>query len=177
MPVSKIVGAHFRPPAKPILAALHGDCPLELRPEPENKFDPNAIAVYVWSADLADNADLETMTTNLLGFGSDLETVQTQEAWHLGYIPRVEAEQVIGSFLGSSVKAKIGFTPTGEAAAVWTEQDWFKTDEELLLEEEGDEESDEAYIFDEAEDPILDEGLVEEPLIDDSSLDETDHDS
>ena len=43
--IHEIVGAHFRPQAKPLLAALFGDCPLELRLEPTNAYDPNAIAV------------------------------------------------------------------------------------------------------------------------------------
>lgn len=42
-----LVGMHFRPPARAILAALRAGTPLALDPEPSNPYDPKAIKVLV----------------------------------------------------------------------------------------------------------------------------------
>ena len=44
---SILVGAHFRPPASLLLAELPSGFPLELRPEPENPYDPMAVAIWI----------------------------------------------------------------------------------------------------------------------------------
>ena len=40
-----IVGAYYHPPAKALIDALAVDTPLLLIAEPDNAYDPNAIAV------------------------------------------------------------------------------------------------------------------------------------
>ena len=49
MPIhhAPLVGSHFRPPAKALLASLPAGFHLELRPEPLNPYDPNAIEVWL----------------------------------------------------------------------------------------------------------------------------------
>jgi hypothetical protein len=61
---TSLVGAHFRPPAKALLAVLPTGHPLFLRPEPTNEYDSNAVQVALRTA------------------------VLSQEEWHLGYLPR-----------------------------------------------------------------------------------------
>lgn len=50
--IGLLVGAHFRPPAKAVLAALPSETPLALRAEPENPYDTQAMAVYLTMSDL-----------------------------------------------------------------------------------------------------------------------------
>lgn len=92
--VEKIVGMHFRPPAKGILAALPGGTRLRLRREPENPYDANAIAVEV------DPGDVEVkwyprLRDECAAFGHDWdELVERGEPIHLGYVPRERAEEI-----------------------------------------------------------------------------------
>jgi hypothetical protein len=110
-----IVGMHFRPPAKVILAQLKGDCPLIIRPEPENPHDANALQVLVQTSSLSDHADLENMALLLPNMGFSLEDVLAQEEWHLGYIPRVNAEEIAPLFSGQTVSGKLCFDVSGKA--------------------------------------------------------------
>lgn len=96
----KIVGAHFRPPAKSILQFLPSDCPLTLVPESENEFDPNAIAVYVASTDIPEFAHKD-LDEHAKPFGYDIDTILEAASWQLGYIPRTDAAEI--SLLGSTI--------------------------------------------------------------------------
>ena len=89
-----IVGAHFRPPAKVILATIPVECPLLVRREKENPYDYNALQVLVASdaiADWEDPALVEHLENLLAPVGSDVETLRSQAMWHLGYIPKDKA--------------------------------------------------------------------------------------
>lgn len=86
-----IVGAHFRPPAKALLAALRSSFPLELRPEPHNPYDANAVGVWMDALNL-NNDEASELDGTLQDMGSDLDDILEQRFWHLGYIPRAEAE-------------------------------------------------------------------------------------
>lgn len=81
-----IVGAHFRPPAKAILAYLPAEAPLELRREATNEFDPDAIAVWVPTSSIPDSCalDLDLMAQT---FGFDIGQIMAETHWQLGYIP------------------------------------------------------------------------------------------
>jgi hypothetical protein len=114
--IHPIVGAHFRPPAKAILQTLDGGAPLILRREPENPYDPNAIAVWVTSHTLSTFADLDALASNLPFFGHELEQVLNQEEWHLGYIPAKEAIHLAPLFPEEDVEGKLAFTATGAPA-------------------------------------------------------------
>jgi hypothetical protein len=85
-----IVGAHFRPPAKGILATLRGQTPLRIVPEPSNAVDENALAVFVLVADIESDLD-EELDANCQGYGYQASDIREQGAWHLGYIPAKEA--------------------------------------------------------------------------------------
>lgn len=84
-----LVGAHFRPPAVALLSALNGRTLLTLRPEPENPYDPQAMAVF-WQPDQGDLIVSDAFIQALAGCGHTLETIlDTPEGeWQLGYLAR-----------------------------------------------------------------------------------------
>ena len=90
-----IVGAHFRPPAKAILASLPAGAALSLVPEPENPFDSNAIAVFVEPKEIPPS-EHETLAGTAQGMGFEIEDILTAPAWHLGYIPKALAASIVG---------------------------------------------------------------------------------
>lgn len=84
-----IVGAHFRPPAKALLACLPAGHPLYLRPQPDNEYDENAVQVLLASATIPTDEFLcDELETQLAGAGFDLETVRAEPEWHLGFLPK-----------------------------------------------------------------------------------------
>lgn len=86
---TNLVGAHFRPPAKALLACLPAGHPLYLRPEPTNEFDENAVQVLLASSTIPTDEFLrDELNNQLAGQGFDLETVLAEPEWHLGYLPR-----------------------------------------------------------------------------------------
>lgn len=87
-----LVGSHFRPPAKALLASLPAGHPLELRPEPSNPYDPNAIAVYLDAHTLPREAKDELALT-LDGTGFDLDDLHEQRDFHVGYMAREHAAE------------------------------------------------------------------------------------
>lgn len=87
-----IVGAFYRPPAKALIDVLPIGTPLSLIAEPENAFDPFAVAVWLYSRDIPSGPAQETLRGTLPAFGIDLETVLAQDAWHLGYVPKEMAK-------------------------------------------------------------------------------------
>lgn len=82
-----IVGAYYRPPAKAILQVLPGGAPLRLRPEPSNRFDPDAVQVCV-STDAIPESQHQELELLASGHGMSLEDILAQEEWHIGYVPR-----------------------------------------------------------------------------------------
>jgi hypothetical protein len=117
-----LVGAHFRPPAKAILGVLPLGAPLQLRREPDNPHDPNAIQVMVASATIppAAHEDLERAAS---GYGFDLATILGQPEWHLGYVPRTDAESIAPLMdeanvnmdgLDQSFAGTLAFSPDGK---------------------------------------------------------------
>jgi hypothetical protein len=81
-----LVGMHFRPPAKAILAALPMGFPLQLRPEPSNPYDPNAIAVWVSGESLKPFYD--ELELSVPGYGTPWEEFLATPEWHLGYMAK-----------------------------------------------------------------------------------------
>lgn len=110
-----IVGAHFRPPAKPILQVLPAGAHLLIEREPDNESDANAVKVSVRSADIPTDAH-EELGILASGYGYDLPTILAAEAWHLGYIPRGEAEQLSPMLLDFNAAGRLTFTAAGKPA-------------------------------------------------------------
>jgi hypothetical protein len=114
-----IVGAHFRPPAKGILEGLPSGCPLTLRPEPDNMFDPNAVMVTLRSADVPTSAH-ERLAQGLPLWGSSLEEFLASPEWHLGYVPRTRAVELAPSLRGADASALLTFSATGQPSVTRT---------------------------------------------------------
>lgn len=139
---TQLVGAHFRPPAKALLACLPAGHPLLLRPEPTNEYDDNAVQVLLMRdslesllADVDFSAELENQ---LAGQGFDLATIREADEWHLGYLPRaakgnlaleewnVGVQKAIHEALATSiadnrdetVDAQLSFDSTGKPAVI-----------------------------------------------------------
>lgn len=83
---SLLVGAHFRPPAKQVLANLPSGAELVLSPEPENPYDPNALRVLVWPGEIPEVMH-SSLDEALQGTGHDLgELLASEEPFWLGYV-------------------------------------------------------------------------------------------
>lgn len=126
-----LVGMHFRPPAKALLQALPASHPLELRPEPTNPYDANAVAVWLDAQTLSDDA-LEELRHTLPPMGCDLDELFEKQFWQLGYMAKGNAEihhapialrieghntesAVSGEgFLWNGFPAKLGFDGAGK---------------------------------------------------------------
>ncbi len=82
-----LVGAHFRPPAKWVLAHLPAGTALRLEPEPENAYDPKAIRVLCRIEDVP-GSERAALDNDLAGTGFDLGEMLAageQYVW-LGYV-------------------------------------------------------------------------------------------
>lgn len=115
MPTHLIVGAHFRPPAKAILQILPANCPLYIVPEPTNEYDPNALKVEVLTRDLPDGIDAE-LTALAAGYGFDAAMIRERDRWHLGYVPRKDAESIK---LSGETLGHLTFTGDGKPSVSW----------------------------------------------------------
>ena len=118
-----IVGARFRPPAADVLNCLPSGCTLVAQREPSNPHDPNAIMV------LCEESALHEALA-LLDLSAD--TIELHEAgYHLGYIPRDQAEWMAEHFdaVGGQITGGLTFSAEG------------KPQIELELEQDGPEES------------------------------------
>lgn len=83
-----LVGSHFRPPAKQILAALPQSFPLTLRAEPDNPYDPQALAVYCGELEKLPPEALEGLAQELPSCGWTLDLLLQEGEVHLGYAAR-----------------------------------------------------------------------------------------
>ncbi len=82
-----IVGSHYRPPAKALIAGISNGTKLFLRAEPQNAFDPNAIQILLHPSDIEESS-YQTLNDELSGYGQDMDDINQQSEWHLGYIPK-----------------------------------------------------------------------------------------
>lgn len=120
-----VVGAHFRPPAKVLIAIMPTGHALQLRPEPTNPYDENAIAVWA----KADAIPTDLIVDNMPAFegagdAPDLENLGGMEGWQatyrqLGYVARVDTDKVRGLQSDSNGfwDATIGFDGAGKPTA------------------------------------------------------------
>jgi hypothetical protein len=114
-----LVGAHFRPPAKALLAHLPTGAQLMLRPEPDNQFDSNAVAVLVNPAQVPKSQHRE-LENDALSYGFDLEEILSRAEWHLGYVKATKASWLQSKIIGDDdcpaidYPAMLAFDPSGK---------------------------------------------------------------
>lgn len=83
--LAPIVGMHFRPPAKWMLARLPAGATLILRPEPENPYDSKAIKVFCFPGEIPSSQHSE-LENEISGTGTTLEELlELDELW-IGYV-------------------------------------------------------------------------------------------
>ena len=105
-----IVGAKFRPPAELILGILSVGTRLTLRPEPNNRYDPNAKAVIL---------DFKNITISSWdAMSQSLKDNLTDEKFadgeiQLGYIPAAVAAHSKLQAIKSEVLGRFRISPTG----------------------------------------------------------------
>ena len=91
-----IVGMKFRPPAQVLINSLAIGVPLTVIAEPENAYDPNAIAVWLYTKDLPE-ASQEALKETGPTAGWTLDRILSEEVFHLGYIPKEMAAELKAS--------------------------------------------------------------------------------
>ena len=91
-----IVGMKFRPPAQALINSLAIGVPLTVMAEPENQYDPNAIAVWLYTKDIPE-ASKKALAETLPNSGFTIERVMAEEVYHLGYIPKEMAAELKAS--------------------------------------------------------------------------------
>lgn len=111
-----LVGAHFHPPAKALLAAMRVGQSLRLEREPQNPYDSNAIQVFVRVEDLPDSFAPDE--AELAGYGYTLDEITGNEfgSWMLGHIAAKTGEAAALAPLldaGESPKATLAFNMNG----------------------------------------------------------------
>jgi hypothetical protein len=91
-----IVGMKFRPPAQVLINALAVGTPLTAIAEPENAYDPNAIAIWLYTKDIPE-ASQEALKETALSAGWTHTRIMAEEVFHLGYIPKEMAAELKAS--------------------------------------------------------------------------------
>ena len=119
-----LVGSHFRPPAKSILACLPANAQLEVRQEPENPYDSTAVAVWVKGSAVPESMhpELEALAQ---GQGFALADILAGE-WHLGYCAAKPpkgytgtlAKEIFEALEGAQSKARLSFLVDGKPAVI-----------------------------------------------------------
>ena len=92
-----IVGAKFRPPAAGLLSVLPQGASLLVRREPDNPHDANALQVLVERSTLEQIPPAQLQAA-CEGFGFSAADILDAMCWHLGYVPRKDAEVLAPSF-------------------------------------------------------------------------------
>lgn len=92
-----IVGAHFRPPAKQLLAVLPPGHPLRLEEDNENAYDPAAVRVMLYLTDgngmpLISEQVMAALAAELPNCGLTLEMLMSGGPVQLGFVPAQEGK-------------------------------------------------------------------------------------
>lgn len=85
MPIP-IVGTRHHPTAVALMAILPHGAAVCLIPEPENRYDPNAIAIRLPRETLK-RVSAQAVQQALAPHGYSTQAILDREWWHLGYIP------------------------------------------------------------------------------------------
>lgn len=125
---SLLVGGYHRPPAKLLLEHLPSGTPLDLRPEPENPYDPSAIKVLL-DPQFIPETQHAALADRLPLCGYTLEQVMSGGTIQLGYVAATGGKPLAAapaSFVGNQEflaamayqpelnDAALGFAPDGK---------------------------------------------------------------
>lgn len=86
-----IVGAHFRPPAKQILAIIPGGARVTLEEDNENAYDSSAVKVFL-PLDQIPDSQMAGLAEELPNSGLTLEQLMSSGPVWLGYLPATEGK-------------------------------------------------------------------------------------
>ena len=86
-----LVGMHFNPPAKQVLAILPAGTPFRLEAEPDNPYDPEAIVVLLDLEPVVDALDklpevCQLLEESLVGTGFDLAEIRQGGTMKMGHV-------------------------------------------------------------------------------------------
>jgi hypothetical protein len=125
MLTGKLVGMHFRPPAKALLAVLPSGAEVRLTPEPDNPYDADAVKVEVRPRAGIAVALHERLAGEAMGFGFSVEEIVGPEApewFHVGYIDSKKtgmAAVFARALGGASAQGVLGFDASGWPLVMW----------------------------------------------------------
>lgn len=91
-----IVGAHFRPPAKQVLAVLPAGAKLTLVEDNENVYDPAAVRVLL-PLDQIPESQYPTLDAELPNAGITLEQLMSTGPVFLGFVPAQDGKPLAGA--------------------------------------------------------------------------------
>lgn len=125
-----LVGDHFRPPAKLVLAHLPAGAKLGLEPEDNNPYDDEAVRVMLDPGQIPES-QFPALEEGLPEMGCTLEQLMSGGPLHLGYVPKSGGKPLVtaqGSdpglignhevreiLLSASHQATLSFDPAGKA--------------------------------------------------------------
>ena len=113
-----LVGQHFNKPSGLLLRCVPNATAVQLEAEPENPYDPLAVAVYLPTAAI-DRPSLEALNDDLESQGLTLREVWAQARWKLGHVaasgrkPLNDARSRTGLDLRGNAEL-LGLRPEGE---------------------------------------------------------------
>lgn len=116
---AEIRGMGFHPPAKAILEVLRTGVGLELVREASNKYDANAVQVWV-APDQVDDEDRSNLEILLAGYGKTLEDFDEAPRWMLGFVGKEFAAQIapmLDDEAGDEPQATLSFSGAGKPQA------------------------------------------------------------
>ena len=126
-----LVGSHFRPPAKQLLACAPSGIELTLVPEYDNPYDENAIKAML-DPSLIPESQFDTLRESLDGTGFELEELLDGEAVQVGYVAKSGGKPLAGTNFAGNVEfrevvdsqedyqATLGFAPDGKPMVILT---------------------------------------------------------
>lgn len=118
---SALVGMHFRPPAKAILAHLPAGSALRLEREPFNEYDPFAVAVWVRVAQVPEG-QYPNFELALGGHGFSLEETLAKSEHQLGYIASAKLPKGMephGLSMAQAIAQKLDSAARGNAQLIF----------------------------------------------------------
>lgn len=129
-----IVGAHFRPPAKQVLAHCVSGTEVSLEEENDNAYDDAAVRVML-DPKVIPESEYQTMESELLEAGVTIEQLMSGGPLKIGFIPAQDGKPLIKARLsnpdilgnrqvrelmmaGPGLSSTLGFAPDGSLLLV-----------------------------------------------------------